>query len=360
MTKLTTEQFKERIYKIHGDEYSILGEYKGTKEPILVRHNKCGREYEIIANNLRTAKSCMSCIQKESQKCKNIQQRKSQGLEKFKQKVYNLVKDEYIVLSDTYINNKTKILMKHNTCGHEWELRPNDFQQGKRCPKCAMEKRKKSLSPFIEERRKENYLENLVKNEDYEWQQEYSGNNKDYHNIKHIKCGKIYKVRPNDFQQGYRCPECSLKIKESKHILYIKEILYENSIDFKQEVTFKKCRNERKLPFDLYFNNFIIEYDGKQHFFKMKGIYEKGYEQTKINDKIKNDFMLSQNKYKFLRLHYKLKNKDIKFIINKIIDNSLTPDDISNYNLFYYDPQKELTLNTQNYYTQIKKDYFDF
>ena len=53
----------------------------------------------------------------------------------FKKEVFNLVGDEYTVLGD-YVNNKVKILMRHNVCGNEYTTRPNDFQQGHRCPIC--------------------------------------------------------------------------------------------------------------------------------------------------------------------------------------------------------------------------------
>ena len=43
--------------------------------------------------------------------------------------------DEYTVLG-LYINNKHKILIRHNVCGNEYDVRPDKFLQGRRCFKC--------------------------------------------------------------------------------------------------------------------------------------------------------------------------------------------------------------------------------
>jgi hypothetical protein len=45
-------------------------------------------------------------------------------------------------LSDTYINNQTKLLWECAE-GHQWEARPNDIKRGKWCPECYELKRGK-------------------------------------------------------------------------------------------------------------------------------------------------------------------------------------------------------------------------
>ena len=56
--------------------------------------------------------------------------------EEFVTEVYNLVGNDYKVLSK-YINNNKYVLMKHNKCQHEWDISPNNFLRGRRCPNCA-------------------------------------------------------------------------------------------------------------------------------------------------------------------------------------------------------------------------------
>lgn len=55
--------------------------------------------------------------------------------EEFKQDVYDLVQDDYQILSE-YKGAKEKILIKHRLCGREYEVRPSDFLRGSRCMAC--------------------------------------------------------------------------------------------------------------------------------------------------------------------------------------------------------------------------------
>ena len=43
--------------------------------------------------------------------------------------------EEYTVLSE-YKNNRDKVQVRHNKCGHIWEARPDRILAGDRCPKC--------------------------------------------------------------------------------------------------------------------------------------------------------------------------------------------------------------------------------
>ena len=54
----------------------------------------------------------------------------------FCDKVKELVGDEYTVLGE-FINTQTKILMLHNVSGTEFYITPSSFIQGHRCAKCA-------------------------------------------------------------------------------------------------------------------------------------------------------------------------------------------------------------------------------
>ena len=48
MAKKTTEEFKNEVFLKYGNEFTVLGEYVGNKEKILVKHNICGNEYLVI------------------------------------------------------------------------------------------------------------------------------------------------------------------------------------------------------------------------------------------------------------------------------------------------------------------------
>ena len=128
----TQEQFEKEVYDLVGDEYTVLGKYKNSRQynKILMRHNcdKCNNyEWEVnTLNFLHRNSRCPQCYG-------NI----PYTTETFKQKVFELEQNNYLVLGN-YVNNKNKILMKHNIkkCGYEWEISPHSFLIGTRCPIC--------------------------------------------------------------------------------------------------------------------------------------------------------------------------------------------------------------------------------
>ena len=61
--------------------------------------------------------------------------------EEFKKEVFDLVGAEYSALSN-YVNSKTKIRVKHEKCGCEYETLPSAFLAGFRCPSCASGRKK--------------------------------------------------------------------------------------------------------------------------------------------------------------------------------------------------------------------------
>ena len=120
--------------------------------------------------------------------------------EKFKEYVYDNFGDEFTVLGE-YVNNGTKIEMRHSECGRNFEIVPGNFKMRKRCPLCNGTF-KKSTDDFRAE------VEVLVGSE-YEVHGEYK-TAKDNIRMRHAKCGSFYFVTPTDFLSGgNRCPECA-------------------------------------------------------------------------------------------------------------------------------------------------------
>lgn len=103
-------------------------------------------------------------------------------------------------------------------------------------------------------------------------------------------------------KKGHGCPECNSSSKgEDK----IKNYLENNKIKFKRNYQFNNCSNKRKLRFDFYIQecNTIIEYDGEHHFIENKYFGEGNLEYTKNNDKIKNEYCITNN-IKIIRIPY--------------------------------------------------------
>lgn len=58
-----TDSFKEDVFKLIGDEYTVMGEYIGTNTKILMTHNKCGKDFETTPNAFVNSNNrCPHCV----------------------------------------------------------------------------------------------------------------------------------------------------------------------------------------------------------------------------------------------------------------------------------------------------------
>ena len=317
----TQEEFEEEIYNLTKDEYSILGEYKDSKTKIKMKHNICGYEYEVQPNSFLRGSRCPECFGTP---------KKTQ--EEFEREVYDLTKDEYEVLGD-YKDTATKIKMRHNCdkCNnYEWDVKPNDFLRGSRCPKCFGNAKKKPeefkkevfdlvgeeytlLEEYVDAKTRIKIRHNCERCNNYEYKklpndflrgdrcpkcstyirglkrrktieefkQEVFNLEGDKYSVlgqyknartkikmKHNVCSYEYEVTPDKFLNGGRCPKCN----ESKGEVSINNFLNDRKISYEKQYMFRDCRNTRPLPFDFAIFDekgnikLLIEYQGEQHY----------------------------------------------------------------------------------------------
>ena len=245
-TKKDTEYFKNEVKKLYNNDYSVLEEYKNGGTLIKIRHNKCGHEYSVVPDTFIDGYSkCPICYPVSNKRLTTIE---------FKKRVKDLVGDEYTVLGK-YVTSTTPVLIRHNLCGHEYKVRPSDFQsKNNRCPKCYGNAIKTN-----DEFKKEVY--DLVGDE-YTVLDPYIGNKKKIR-FKHNKCGHIWSMIPYSFikENGNRCPYCSnLMSNEEKEVLeYIKSL---DSNLIIEENNRKILNNRKELDIYLPDKNIAIEFDG--------------------------------------------------------------------------------------------------
>lgn len=143
--KKTTESFKEEVKDKYGDEFLISGKYTGATNPILIKHNidHCNHEWFASPSHFLGGRTCPECSKK---RVINFNRKTH---EQFVQEVFELVGDKYSVLSN-YINSTTKVLMRHNECGYEWETKPHHFTHNeRRCPHCKKSKGEKLIEESL-------------------------------------------------------------------------------------------------------------------------------------------------------------------------------------------------------------------
>lgn len=201
MKKKTHSEFVKQINDLYGDSVKILGTYKTSQDKILVKFTDCGCEEYKNPQKLLLGQMCskhygnrisQSKVKSQSKAENELKNLGCELLSKYngnheKVKVKNLncnhiyfakygnivrgsgcpichgnkdtnsfietidklYPNEYKVLGK-YVNNRTKILVKHLKCGHEWFVIPKDILRDRRCPKCMSSKGELYISMLLE------------------------------------------------------------------------------------------------------------------------------------------------------------------------------------------------------------------
>ncbi len=124
------------IYVKETREYELLSEYKTVNEYVTIKHLTCGNVYNVRPSHFKTrGQRCKQCTRKDDR-------------EKSEKKLLDLMKDEYILLSK-YKNNKTQVKVKHTVYGHIYNVKPDNFFHGRRCPKCKSSKGERIVREFL-------------------------------------------------------------------------------------------------------------------------------------------------------------------------------------------------------------------
>lgn len=283
----TTSQFKEEIYNIYGNEYTVLGEYKNAKTKIEVRHEKCGTVYSVVPDSLLRGNGCMLCSGS-----------KKKTTESYKKELYDIVGSEYSLVGE-YVKATQKVKIRHNSCGHEWYAIPRTLTVYKSgCPVCNVRKVERDTQWMIDKIKE-------VTNGEYETESEYTGIACRI-KVKHLVCGHVYETNPNTIINSKSgCPACNLSRGETE----IRRYLDKNGIKFVKEYKIKKD----KKRYDFKVGNVLIEFDGEQHFIervKKHTFFKGSLRDRQINDRYKTNLTLFYN-YKLVRISYtEIKNVD--------------------------------------------------
>lgn len=311
--KRTHEEFVN-ILKNKNPNINVVGNYTQAHTKIQVNCKICGHIWNPTANSLIRGFGCPKCADIANGERRNLTH------EQFLSKIDEQTLKEYIFI-DKYKNSSNYMKIKHLTCDETFQMTPNVFLRGERCPHCFSNIRK-TTDEFA------NYVNNQT-NGEYSLVSDYK-NAHTYVDILHVVCGNTYPVKPNNFTNGKRCPFCN----ESKGETAIRLYLEKDNIPFIPQYRFPDCKNILPLPFDFaIFENeektklrMLIEYDGEFHYGIGRRVpTEQAYKilkRTHFHDNIKNDYC-NKNKIKLIRIPYwELKN------INQILKTQLDKEEV--------------------------------
>lgn len=289
---------QEEVEKRIGDDFELVTSLKAEREMVTIRHKKCGHTFErrgsyVLGNQL---------------KCPYCEKVHKLTSKEYTYKFNKVLKGKYELLSE-YTGSSNRVLVKHLKCGNTYDAEAGKFlSDGGYCAYCSGQvKTKDDVINQI----------NSLSNNEYELISNYK-NNYSKVELRHKKCGNIWKVRMVDFVRGSRCPYCGSSNGEK----LIKTYLEENHIPFEQQKKFPTCKYYKELPFDFYIDNkVLVEYQGQQHYEYTSYFYPKysDYEKARLRDRIKYDWATNNN-ITLLRIPYNHEGS-----IEEYLDKELVP-----------------------------------
>ena len=205
-----------------------------------------------------------------------------------------------------YVGGYTKIAspctFKCLKCGKTiTTLSPNGIKNGRGCYYCGIKKRQlKQTYPL-------SYLTNWLKenNPNIEYVSGYI-NSRIPCRFRCLTCGTTWNTAPGNFYRYSGCPNCAVHSKQTKGEKYIENYIKNKSISYTYPKIFSTLRDKQLLHYDFYIPsyNLLIEYQGQQHYAPVDyfGGIEKFAKQN-LHDDMKRDYAKSHG-YNLLEMPY--------------------------------------------------------
>lgn len=311
------------INKLKEKEHELLSEYTNSATKVLIDFNCNHEPHWITPNDYKNGYGCGRCGGTSS----------IQAKEDFKL----LLKQNGHTLLSAYNSAHNHVLINFN-CGHEpHSIKPHNYKNGFRCPKCSRKCSVQAKDNFYQEVEKVGYkllgdyqnTQTKVKiqctkgHTFYTIPSNFTSNKsrclkcvghdpeqalEDLINLMTInghellskyintmtkvlidfKCGhEAHWMMPYVYKQGQRCPLC----RESRGERIIRDYLKSNGITYIHQYKFQN--NNKTYDFYLPDENTIVEIHGQQHYEEVKIFHHHSYktfEDEQINDRNKEEF----------------------------------------------------------------------
>lgn len=122
--KWSEEKWLDRLYEVHGHDFTPLEKYNGALTTISFKCNRCEYIFRNKPSKVLLGQGCPKCAGK------------IYTQDDWERELYEITKGEYISVSE-YISAHTYTKIKHTTCGNVFECTPGHFKHdGQRCPNC--------------------------------------------------------------------------------------------------------------------------------------------------------------------------------------------------------------------------------
>lgn len=237
--KEKNEKFQEKLDENHNKEFQLISDFNGVKKSVLIKHIKCGHEFNIIPDYIKIHKLvCKNCGETSEYYENKIKKEKD---DKFRKELVEKGFENFIPL-EQYTSRTTLMKFKHIYCGNTFEKTPQSLLKLKHkntCPECD-DNFKNACSPIQENKNKyfQGRLDRLY-NKKFILLNNYEGVNSRV-KLKHIDCGKEYIVHAQSLLKGTHkcfCQNNEYGIKNSEFIPLSEKIkIYESILDNKYKI----------------------------------------------------------------------------------------------------------------------------
>lgn len=284
----THEEFVAEVKALVGEEYTVLGKYSFARIEVEMRHNVCGRTWEVYPYNFKTGTRCPDC----SILVRGRKRRKSH--EKF---LSEIPKQTSLKILGTYEKRDTPIRVFCEKCFESYDTTPATLILGCGCKCCwkgeLSKKFMKDVSDFKCELREKTKEEVVLLGE-------YKGAHVEalFKNLK--CCHEFYSTPASVLYSNVRCNKCRVSKGEARVISFLENYC----IPYEYQKRFEDCVSIKPLPFDFFVQGVAIEYDGHQHFETVDYFGgEKEFEATQRRDAIKTQYC-ADNGIHLIRIPY--------------------------------------------------------
>ena len=191
--RLTEEDFRKRLSKKNPTIIPV-GQFKGTNEPVEVLCCNCGHSWSPIAQQLLRGRGCPACDGGRPKK-------EFMTTETFIAELQGI--SPSIEVLGEYVGGESKIAVRCEKCGHEWEPQASALLRGAGCPVC-MKRVRMAQEEF--ERRVSEMLP------DIEVIGEYTGA-RNRVKVRCRACGNEWEPQAGNLLYGHGCAKCARKKK---------------------------------------------------------------------------------------------------------------------------------------------------
>lgn len=227
--KLNIQEVKSRLKIINPNIEIISNEYENSRTILECRCLLDGCIWKTNWANLSQGKGCSVCS-------KN----KKLTIDIVKKRLQEL-NPNLEILSDEYINNRTKLSCRCNSCGHIWNTKWDNLYNRHRCPNCCTSRKDYTIEDIKKKM--------LDLNEDIlVISKEYNGS-RDKLTFKCLKCGRTWEsvwAYMKEYKECYHCKKIKTtqklreKLQKIKPDILIIDEEYENNSQ-KLNLQCKKC-----------------------------------------------------------------------------------------------------------------------